>query len=382
MRFRGDRGHFTRRHAALYDRLLEQEVPQVFGQIMCRRITLGGPLCHRLLTDAFQFLRQFLIILPERFGLEARHLLEQLLSRIAPERLATRQQFVKHDSQAENVAATINPMTLASRLFGTRVGGRPGEPWSLADVLFSECQPEIDDVGLTARYRSGYWPASRPDGRVPACGRNAGRRPRSPPTGRLPDNRAALFQPFFEVGPIDKFRDNVTGAVLRAAHIIHRHDAGMVEIGDRPSLGQVRFRIFGLGDQPGVRHLDGDGPVQLLIVSEVDKAEAPLAQHFLDAVATDPLGMLGRCSRHVAGQVSLRWSSVTSTVFDSFTSARALLTHARHLRHFGISSDFSNWDLGVHDAAAFRTAERCFLPRSSSKVATATLKNRDPNRAR
>ena len=116
MRFRGDRGHSTRRHAALYDRLLEQEVPQVFGQIMCRRITLGGPLCHRLLTDAFQFLRQFLIILPERFGLEARHLLEQLLSRIAPERLATRQQFVEHDSQAENVAATIDPMPLASGL--------------------------------------------------------------------------------------------------------------------------------------------------------------------------------------------------------------------------------------------------------------------------
>ena len=46
-----------------------------------------------------------------------------------------------------------------------------------------------------------------------------------------------------------------------------------------------------------MRHLDGDGPVQLLVLGEIDEAEAPLAQHFLDAVATDPLGMLRRCSR-------------------------------------------------------------------------------------
>ena len=62
----------------------------------------------------------------------------------------------------------------------------------------------------------------------------------------------------------------------------------MVEIGDRAGLGQIRFGIFGLGDQLGVRHLDGDGPVQLLILSQIDEAEAPSAQHFLDPVSTDP----------------------------------------------------------------------------------------------
>jgi hypothetical protein len=77
---------------------------------------------------------------------------------------------------------------------------------------------------------------------------------------------------------------------------MHRDDAGMIEIGDRASLSQIRFRILRLRDEPGVRHLDSDGPVQLLIVSEIDNAESPLTKHFLDAVATDPLGMLGRCS--------------------------------------------------------------------------------------
>ncbi len=104
------------------------------------------------------------------------------------------------------------------------------------------------------------------------------------------------FQPFRQVGLVGVFRDNVAGAVLGAAHVTHRDDAGMVEIGDHSSLGQIRFRIFGLRDQPGVRHLEGDGPVQLLTLSEIDKAKAPLAQRFLNAVATDPLGIFGRCS--------------------------------------------------------------------------------------
>ena len=49
-------------------------------------------------------------------------------------------------------------------------------------------------------------------------------------------------------------------------------------------------------DQLGVRHLDGDRPIQLFIVSQIDETEAPFSQDLLDAVATDPLGMFGgRC---------------------------------------------------------------------------------------
>ncbi len=66
----------------------------------------------------------------------------------------------------------------------------------------------------------------------------------------------------------------------------------MIEIGDRASLGQIRFGIFGLRDQLGVRHLDGDEPIQLLVVGQIDEAEAPFAQHFLDAVATNLLERL------------------------------------------------------------------------------------------
>ena len=36
-----------------------------------------------------------------------------------------------------------------------------------------------------------------------------------------------------------------------------------------------------------MRHLDGDGPLQLIVVGEVNEAEAAFAQDPLDAVATD-----------------------------------------------------------------------------------------------
>jgi hypothetical protein len=44
-----------------------------------------------------------------------------------------------------------------------------------------------------------------------------------------------------------------------------------------------------------VRHLDGDRTVKLLVVGEVDDAEASPAQHFLDPVAANHYREVGRC---------------------------------------------------------------------------------------
>ena len=64
----------------------------------------------------------------------------------------------------------------------------------------------------------------------------------------------------------------------------------MVEIGDGAGFGQVGFGVGGLSDELGVRNLDGDEPLQLVVMGEVDEAEAALAQHSLDPVATDLRG--------------------------------------------------------------------------------------------
>ena len=91
----------------------------------------------------------------------------------------------------------------------------------------------------------------------------------------------------------DELGDDEAGEVLGAAHVVDGHDVGMVEIGDGAGFGQVGFGVFGSGDEVGVRHLDGDEPLQLLVLRQIDEAETALSQHSFDAVATDPLRRLG-----------------------------------------------------------------------------------------
>ena len=67
----------------------------------------------------------------------------------------------------------------------------------------------------------------------------------------------------------------------------------VVEAGDGAGFGQIGFGVFGPGDEPAVRHLDGDKALQLLVVGEVNQPEAALAQDSLDPVATDALGRIG-----------------------------------------------------------------------------------------
>lgn len=58
----------------------------------------------------------------------------------------------------------------------------------------------------------------------------------------------------------------------------------MIEIGDRASLGQICRSIFRFGDQLGMRHLDGNQPIQLLVMSQIDETKAAFTQHFPDAL--------------------------------------------------------------------------------------------------
>ena len=103
-----------------------------------------------------------------------------------------------------------------------------------------------------------------------------------------------LLEPRGEVGAVDELRDDEAGAVLGAADIVDGNDVRVVEVGDGAGFGQIGFGVFGPSHQLAVRHLDGDEPLQLVVVGQVDEAEAAFAQDLLDPVATDPLGMFGR----------------------------------------------------------------------------------------
>ena len=47
-----------------------------------------------------------------------------------------------------------------------------------------------------------------------------------------------------EVSSWDVFRNDIAGAIFHAADIMHRDDTWVIEVGDRASLGQIRFGIF------------------------------------------------------------------------------------------------------------------------------------------
>ena len=128
--------------------LLGQEVPQVVGHVLARGVSLRGALRQGFQADALQFFRDAVIVLAWRAGLETHHLVHKLRLRIRTERLASDQQFVEDDAQAENVAAAIDPVPFAACLFRTHVGGRPGVTWSLAHILSRNARPKSPTNGL------------------------------------------------------------------------------------------------------------------------------------------------------------------------------------------------------------------------------------------
>ncbi len=61
----------------------------------------------------------------------------------------------------------------------------------------------------------------------------------------------------------------------------------MIEVGDSACFRQIGIGIFDGGDSITVRHFDGDKALQLVVISQINKAEATLAQHSFNSVATN-----------------------------------------------------------------------------------------------
>ena len=106
---------------------------------------------------------------------------------------------------------------------------------------------------------------------------------------RFVDRKPGLLEPRGEVGAVDVFRDDETGELLGAADIEDGNDVRVIEVGDGAGFGQVGFGIFESIHQFAMRHLDGHRALQLVVVGQIDEAEAALAQHSFDPVATDAI---------------------------------------------------------------------------------------------
>lgn len=78
-----------------------------------------------------------------------------------------------------------------------------------------------------------------------------------------------------QIRAVDVLRDDIAGILGRAADVMDGNDVGVMQAGDGPCLGEIRFGIGAPGNEGGVRHLDGDGTPELIIVCQIDEPEPP-----------------------------------------------------------------------------------------------------------
>ena len=94
-----------------------------------------------------------------------------------------------------------------------------------------------------------------------------------------------------QVAAFDELRDDEAETVVGATHVVDRHDVGMVQAGEDAGFVQVRLDILGVGDSFGVRHLDRDGAVEVVVVGQIDPPNPPWPKPSEDRVTPDLRGM-------------------------------------------------------------------------------------------
>jgi len=69
---------------------------------------------------------------------------------------------------------------------------------------------------------------------------------------------------------------------------------GMVQVGEDAGFNEKRFHILGVGDSFRVRHLDGYGSVEVIVMSKIDPSEPTLTQASEDRVTPNFGGIAAR----------------------------------------------------------------------------------------
>ncbi len=102
---------------------------------------------------------------------------------------------------------------------------------------------------------------------------------------RFAESGASLSHSDRQIAAFDELRDHEAEPVFRATHVMNWHDMGMVQLGEDASFVQIRLHILGMGDTSGVRNLDRDRTIEVVVVREVDPSESALTEEPGDPVA-------------------------------------------------------------------------------------------------
>ncbi len=123
-------------------------------------------------------------------------------------------------------------MPLASCLLRAHIRWSPSQSPTLAEVLVFEGKSEVSETGLTRGVNQNIGgldiPVDQTSGvGVMECVGNRGNQFR-----RIPEGRSSLSNPDRQVTAFDELRDHEAKTILRATHVMNRHDIGMVQPGE------------------------------------------------------------------------------------------------------------------------------------------------------
>ena len=104
---------------------------------------------------------------------------------------------------------------------------------------------------------------------------------------RLGKGQAILPSSVPQIRPLDELGHDEAQAVRCASHVMHRHDAGVVQPGENAGLGQVGL---GIGNSLRMRDFDGDAALQVFVIAQVHRGKTAAAKDALNSVTADPLG--------------------------------------------------------------------------------------------
>src|SRR3954454_9824493 len=90
---------------------------------------------------------------------------------------------------------------------------------------------------------------------------------------RIPGRGSSLSKPDAQIVAVHELRYHEAESVVRATHIVDRHDMGMVQPGEDAGFVQIRLHIVSLRDAFAVRNLDGDRAIEVIIVSKKNPAK-------------------------------------------------------------------------------------------------------------
>ncbi len=280
-------------------RLAGGEPPQVVDQRLGRRVSIDGVLLEALQADQLQVARDPGVPLRRRFGQVRQHRGERLDHALAGEGRLARQQGVQDRPEPIDVGRRGDRAATPGGLLGAHVGRRAHDRAAgrQFDVGLDPLgQAEIGDVRMA-------FPVDEDVRRLQVAVEDASQVGVLDGLGGLDHQGGCGTGPFAErfeligeVAPLDELHAEIALAVV-LAHLVDRHDAGVVEQGDRLGLVLEPEQVGVIGQHAGLDHLECDGPVEVDLPSLVDDAHAAAAQLLEELVVAEVAD--GRAARQV-----------------------------------------------------------------------------------